>query len=72
MHWQGNNRLIVCSSDGFMSVITFNSGPENQIGQRLSLDEIENVDLREHYQKLDEVKYEKYVADVLSIGKNQN
>lgn len=30
--WEVNRKLVVCSSDGFCSVVSFEDGPDNIIG----------------------------------------
>ena len=39
MAWEGNRKLIVCSSDGYCSIITFDNDGEI-IGERLPNNEI--------------------------------
>ena len=54
MCWQGRNKLIACSSDGYCSVFTFASeDAHNIIGTRLPNDQIENEQLRAYYESLD-------------------
>jgi chromatin assembly factor 1 subunit B len=43
MSWQGRNKLIACSSDGYCSVITFaTEDSQNLCGTRLSNSEIQD------------------------------
>jgi hypothetical protein len=53
MVWDGNKKLIVGSSDGFCSIISFDGeGEANLIGVKLSMEEIP-VNLRGHYENLE-------------------
>ena len=56
MSWQGNKKLLACSSDGYCSVIQFAKEEAlNVVGVRILNSNIENEPLRNHYQQMDAV-----------------
>ena len=56
MAWDTNKKLVICSTDGYCSIVNFESGTKegesNIIGERLSNDEVPEK-LRAHYEVLD-------------------
>lgn len=52
MTWESHRKLAICSSDGYISVISFEENEENLIGVRLPNSEVPEK-LKEFYQNLD-------------------
>ena len=72
MTWFSNEVLIACSSDGYCSVMTMSKDEEtNLLGKRIPMDAIGDETLREHYESLARVDYDKLEAQVASLKKQQ-
>jgi hypothetical protein len=53
MAWEGNRKLVICSSDGYISIVTFEgTGEDNLIGEKLKIEEIPEK-LRSYYENLE-------------------
>ena len=54
MTWDGNKKLLICSSDGYCTVVSFEEGPNNVIGKKLPYDEIPEK-IKKNFEVLDSI-----------------